>query len=139
MSDEPKVETPGLGSEDEKESRPVEAIAATVRARWEREAAAKTPSGREPFSLERLTARRLSRSRLANGRVQQFAAEQVNICELMAFVICAEQPARAPKVVAILDDLAARRKRAEHIALQIEAAERASVQLWRIRLGSDQP
>ncbi len=118
---------------------PVEASAQLLRQHWQTEAARRTPTGRETTTLAQLDSTRSARRRLASGRVQQFAAEQVSLAELMGYVVASERPARREKVAAILDSLAAARRSARHISAQLEAAEHAMLGLWLIRLGVDEP
>lgn len=70
---------------------------------------------------------------LARGLVQAFAAEQVGACELMALVVAVEQPAQIDRVREAMAGLAQSRRSARHILEQINAAERAAVQLWLAR------
>jgi hypothetical protein len=117
---------------------PLETAAMSLRGRWQREAELLVSSGREPLSLGQVEGRRSARVRLAVGRIQEFAAEQVNICELMSFVVTAEQPGKAEDAAAALDELAAARRKSKHIFDQLEAAERARLKLWLTRFGEPQ-
>jgi hypothetical protein len=114
---------------------PLESAAMTLRARWQREAELLVASGREPLSLAQIEARRSARVRLAVGRIQELAGEQVNVCELMSYVVTAEQPARSGDAAAALDELTQARRRSKHVFEQIEAGERARLRLWLIRFG----
>ncbi len=118
-------------------SPPAEASAQLLRQQWQTEAARRTPTGREPTTLAQLDSSRSARRRLASGRVQQFAAEQVSLAELMGYVVASERPAKRDKVSAILDSLAGSRRSARHISVQLEAAEEAMLRLWLIRLEGD--
>jgi hypothetical protein len=70
--------------------------------------------------------------------VQAFAAEQVAIAEMMAVVVAAEQPARVEPCRVILAELTEKRREARHVLHQVNAAERAIVQLWLARLPEEQ-
>lgn len=113
---------------------PVETSAAH-RAVWERAAAAATPTGREPESLDRIRRRAAGRDAVADGLVQQFAANQVAAFELMALVVANEMPPRSADVKAVLEKVNADRRGADHIFRQIESVERGMAQLWLIRMG----
>ncbi len=112
---------------------PLEVAAAKARLRWQREAERLVPTTREPFNLAQLSQRRAARQRLAMGRVQQFAAEQLAICELMAYVCVAEQAALAPEVAEVLETLEQQRREAGHIFEQLLATERTQLRLWLLR------
>jgi hypothetical protein len=73
--------------------------------------------------------------------VQQFNVEQLACLELLAFITVAEDPTRSESVTKILATLAEARHRATHIIEQVAAAERASLELWIVRVGvsSEQP
>lgn len=121
-------------------SPPMEKASAEVSARaarlsWLRWAQAATPSGREPISLEQIARRQAGRKELASGLVQEFAAEQAGLCELMAYVVVSEQPAAGAQAAEILERLAGVRRSADHIFGQILAGERAMAELWAVRLG----
>jgi hypothetical protein len=114
---------------------PVEEAVVHQRLKWLREAEQLVPSNREPFNLAQIERRRRARAELARGRVQAFAAEQIAVCELMAYVCVAEQPARAPQAARVLDELTEERRRARHIFEQLLAGERARMRLWLLRFG----
>jgi hypothetical protein len=103
------------------------------RLRWQREAELMVPSNREPFNLSQLERRRRALMELAKGRVQEFEAEQVAVCELMAFVCVAEQPARADAAAQVLSELVDERRKAKHIFDQLLSGERARMKLWMLR------
>jgi hypothetical protein len=109
-----------------------------LRGRWQREAELLVASGREPLNLSQVESRRSARLRLAVGRIQDFAAEQVNICELMSYVVSAEQPGKAEEALGALDALAEARRKSKHVFEQIEAGERARLKLWLSRFGEPQ-
>jgi hypothetical protein len=114
---------------------PLENAAMAVRGRWQREAELLVASGREPLNLTQIETRRSARLRLAVGRIQEFAGEVVNICELMSYVVAAEQPARSDDCASVLDELSGARRTSKHIFDQLESAERARLRLWLIRFG----
>lgn len=111
-----------------------DSAARAVRTSWERWAAALTPTGREPLSLDEIRRRHTGRAELAEGLVQSFAAEQVTAAELMAYVVTNERPHAAADAKAVLDRLAASRRSAEHVFGQILACERAITELFMIRM-----
>jgi hypothetical protein len=85
-------------------------------------------------ALEELSGRRAGRLSLARGLVQTFAAEQVSVCEMMAYVVGGERPGASSTIELIMADLSDRRRRAMHIFEQLEAGERAMLRLWLVRL-----
>lgn len=113
---------------------PLEQSAAALRARLALDARERIPTGREPLSLEEIEMRRQGRARLASGRVQEFAVEQLAVCELLAYGVAAEVPGRANAVRTLLNELAASRRAATHVVEQIEACERVMLRLWLLRL-----
>jgi hypothetical protein len=118
---------------------PLEASARAARAKLLAEARGVIAGGKEPWTLAALEQRRAARERVAVGRVKQFAAEQVNACELLAYLATAESAGRAPECVDILLDLETRRRNATHVFAQMEAAERAQARLWLLRFGVPKP
>jgi hypothetical protein len=92
------------------------------------------PTVAAPYTLEQIDRRRAGRIGQARGLVQAFAAEEVSIAEVMAYLATVEQPARAADVRLVTTQLVAERRRAEHVLGQIKATERAIVQLWLIRM-----
>jgi hypothetical protein len=116
-------------------NQPAAAESAALLYRATRAAAeAMVPTIAPPLTLEQIDRRRSGRLGQARGMVQAFAAEEVSIAELLAYIATVEQPARVQDVRLVLSDLAAERRRARHILRQINAAERAMVQLWLIRM-----
>lgn len=113
---------------------PIEESARRLRSILTREAQAKIPSGNEPIRLDQIAVERAGRLRLCEGRVQAFAAEQVSIAQILAFIVSAEQPSRAVAAASILVELQEARNKAQHIAAQIEATERSVVRLWMLRM-----
>ncbi len=118
---------------------PLESSARLYRLRLEREAQDKAPTAREPLSLAQISARHAGRSKIAAGRIQLFAAEQATALELLAYIVAAERPDTSAQIAAILDEAALARRKAPHIATQIEAVERAALRLWLIRLDGGKP
>ncbi|MCB9846674.1 MAG: hypothetical protein H6811_11900 [Phycisphaeraceae bacterium] len=111
-----------------------EASATLLRVRWLRRAEASLAPPNAPMTLGEIEARYASRAALASGPVQRFAAEQLAIVELMAYVTAAEQPTRARDALAIVEEMSSARRRSEHVFQQLAAAERALAQLWTIRM-----
>lgn len=109
--------------------------AQALRGLWRRAADRVVPTGKEVFSLADIERRAAARAALARGPVQAFAAEQLASTETMAFVVVAENPARADAVRAVLDELAQARRQATDLLVQIQACERAALSLWLIRFG----
>ena len=94
--------------------------------------------GRWTFTpLNELEQKHQARVRLAHGGLQEFAAEQLGLTEVMAYVVAAERASKADDVRSVLRELAERRREAPHIFHQIEAAEEAMLRLWLIRLGEE--
>jgi hypothetical protein len=120
---------------DRRRSGPVDELQPIVEleSQWRRAASALLPTGREPITPEQIDRRLSARLALGNGPVDEFAAHHLAVVELMAFVVSLEQPTRADRVREILDELATARRSAVHIFQQVESAERAMLELWRIR------
>jgi hypothetical protein len=87
--------------------------------------------------LHELELRHRARTRLARGRLQEFAAAQLGLTEVMAYVVAAERTSQADGVRAVLAHLSEARREASHAFTQIEAAEEAMLRLWLIRLGEE--
>ncbi|MCE7974984.1 MAG: hypothetical protein DYG92_11795 [Leptolyngbya sp. PLA1] len=104
-------------------------------ARLLHEARSLVPSGKEPFTLASLEAARSARARVASGRVQAFAAGQVDAFELLAWVCVAERPSRADQVAQIVREVTDDRRTAAHVFTQCRAVERANLRLWLLRFG----
>ena len=101
--------------------------------RWRTASESVVPTTPPPYSLDQIERRRAGRLSQARGMVQAFAADQASLCELMAYVVNAEQPARSDQIKLTLSNLSEERRRATGIIDQIRAAERAMTQLWLIR------
>jgi hypothetical protein len=129
----PSPPLPGMPAH--RQDVPLEMTAAAQRSKWQREAELLVASGREPLNLAQIESRRSARLRLASGRIQEFAAEQVNANELMAYVVVAEQPGKGEAAAAVLNDLASERTKARHIFNQLDSAEKARLRLWMLRFG----
>jgi hypothetical protein len=99
-------------------------------------ARAQSPNPGAHATLESIEARRRARRSLAGGPVQRWAAEQAAVCDLLAYVTAAERPAAKPRVRAIMDELAVRRRGADSIARQIRTTEHAMTLLWVVRLNA---
>ncbi len=118
---------------------PIEESARVVRQRLQGEASQRLATGREPLGLLEVEQRRLGRLRLAQGRLQQFAAEQACMVDLMVFLVASENLDHAPAAKAILDDFSAARRKSRHIIEQIEQGEAALLRLWILRFAEATP
>lgn len=116
---------------------PAHLSAAQVYARWRAAADTLVPTTSPPLRLDQIERRRAGRGALARGLVQQFAAEETSVCELMAYVVAAEEPSQGDRVREILSRLAGDRRGASKITEQINATERAMVELWLVRFQED--
>lgn len=118
---------------------PIEDSARVVRQRLQAEASQRLATGREPLGLLEIEQRRLGRLRLAQGRLQQFAAEQACMVDLMVFLVASENLDHAPAAMAILDEFSAARRKSRHIVEQIEHGEAALLRLWILRFTEAAP
>ncbi len=100
---------------------------------WRAAADGAVPSIAAPIGLDQLERRRSGRQGQAVGLIQQFAAEQASLTELLSYLVASEQGSRVEDVRLVLADFASERRRARHIFRQMNAAERAMTQLWLIR------
>lgn len=116
------------------EQRPVEMLAAMLRSRLQREAAARQPTGRELYTPDVIQSRHATRVRAAAGRLQALVAEQLAIFDYLAYITVTEDASRSSSVAEVDAELQAAVRRADHVAEQIEAAERAMAILWGMRL-----
>lgn len=116
---------------------PAHASAAMVWARWRAAADTLVPTSPPPMRLDQIERRRHGRVSQARGMVQLFAAEQTSICEVMAYVVAVELPAEGVRVKEVLDRLATDRRKAAGVLEQINATERAMIELWLIRMQED--
>ncbi len=124
------------GSEQAAPAAPALEVAVVQhRLKWLREAELLVPSNREPLNLAQVEQRRRARMELAKGRVQEFQAEQLAVCELMAYVCVAEHPARAGRAAEVLAELTEERRGSRHVFEQLLAGERARMKLWLLRMG----
>lgn len=90
-----------------------------------------------PIARDVVERRRRGRQSLARGPTQAFAAEQISIAELLAWTVAGEQRSRAAEVGEVMAEMTSARQAAVHVYQQIEAAERAMLQLWLIRFGEE--
>ncbi len=95
-----------------------------------------SPAPLTPTQIDRL---RVSRMAQARGPIQQFAAQQASLAELLAYAAHTEQPARVAETRAAFDRMHAARRDAKHIFQQLTHTEAAIVRFWTIRLGEDAP
>ncbi|MCH7791968.1 MAG: hypothetical protein IID31_06780 [Planctomycetes bacterium] len=91
--------------------------------------------GASAIDTDAVDRRRTGRLGLATGPVQQFAAHQASLCEVMAVVIASERPEAAARIRALMDDMTDQRRRAIDIYRQIHAVERSMLELWLMRIG----
>lgn len=106
---------------------------------WRSAAEPLIPSVSPPFTLSQIERRRAGRLNHARGPVQQFAAEQVSVCELFAYIVTCERPGRAEAIRKAMRDLGDERRAAMHIFHQMIATERAMTKLWLIRIEPEDP
>lgn len=95
------------------------------------------PNRAAPVPLTLIESRRTGRRALAAGPIQAWAAEQVSLAELLAFVVTGEQPASAPRAAAIIDDMMRERRGSQRVFEQIKVTERAMLRLWLLRYGKE--
>lgn len=93
------------------------------------------PADRPPMTPDQIERRLASRLAMASGPVQQFAAEQVALAEMLAYVICAERPVQSTKAREIAETMVADRRSAKHIFQQMIVTEQAMSRLWALRFG----
>ncbi|HYE63139.1 MAG TPA: hypothetical protein VD997_14185 [Phycisphaerales bacterium] len=111
----------------------IDVAAVQLRLSLQREAEMLVPTAREPYNLTQMEQRRRARAELANGRVQEFQAEQIAMCELMAYICVAEQPSRAAQAGTILSEMDQERRRCKTAFEQLAVTERARLRLWILR------
>jgi hypothetical protein len=109
------------------------------RARLLREAEGTVPSGKELAALPGIVRRHTARESLALGKVQDFAAQQIGACEILAYIVSSQKPDVAPVVASIMSTLESDRAKAPHVFTQIEAVERDTLRLWILRAGNRSP
>lgn len=100
---------------------------------WRDAAEAVSPNGAAPLALDVIDRRHEGRISLASGPIQRFAADQVGIVELMAYVVTAEHADRAKDAAIVISEMASQRRKASHVFEQLVAAEKAMLRLWLIR------
>jgi len=116
---------------------PIARSARLLRLALEDEAKRQLPSGREVVTLQQIRLERVARAKAVQGRPQQFVAEQVSAVDVLGYVVVAEAPHRASTVQEIIEAYAKHRRGAMHVTEQIEAGERAMLQLWLVRMKGD--
>lgn len=87
------------------------------------------------LNLEQIDRRHRQRMQQAVGPVQKFAAAQSGLLEVLGFVTAQERPNVQTRVVQILNDAAAERRKASHVFEQVVVNERALIRVWMFRLG----
>lgn len=93
------------------------------------------PADRPPMTPDQVERRLSSRLAMASGPVQQFAAEQAALAEMLAYVICAERPVQSTKAREIALEMVVDRRSAKHIFQQMIVTEQAMSRLWALRFG----
>lgn len=116
---------------------PIERSVRLLRLALEEEAKRQLASGREVITLQQIRLERLARAKAVQGRPQQFVAEQASAVDVLGYVVVAEAPYRSSAVGEIIDAYAKVRRGASHVSEQIEAGERAMLQLWLVRVKGD--
>lgn len=95
-----------------------------------------------PYPLTEIVRRREGRARFARGPVQEFAAAQVSLAEVMAYVVAANRPSQASDIRSLMKTLASERRpddtevAKQHIFRQLYVTERTILKLWLILLGA---
>ncbi len=97
------------------------------------------PNPSAPIPIDRIDRSHAGRLALARGVAQQFSADQVGCAELLAYLVSAEQPARAAVAATVLKQLSAKRREATSVVEQIKCTEAAMLRLWMLRSGEDAP
>lgn len=87
------------------------------------------------LTLPEIQSRRAARLAVASGSIQRFAAEQISLTEVMAYVVAAEQPSHAAEAARTLDELTQKIRAATHVASQCLDTELAMLRLWSLRFG----
>lgn len=90
-----------------------------------------------PADLPSLQRRHNSRQALADGPIQMFVAQQLAILDVTAYLFVAEQPNLRDDALRILREHASTRARTASVLEQAVDIERATLELWRLRLGFD--
>lgn len=122
----------GIG--DVADARTLLSLVTTLRSRWDQDTQRASPSGRELSTLVEIRKRAAARGAVASNIVQRFVAEQFACVELMAYVVVAEEPARAARVTDVMAAFATARRSATHITGQVLAGEVAMAELWAVRM-----
>jgi hypothetical protein len=110
-------------------------IAAALVQYWHEQAEPLRVANPLPDTLTGLRRRRAMRTRLVDGPMQQFAANQLGIMDLLAYIAVAEQPAKRDALAGILRASADARNAAPSVVEQSLHIERAILRIWRVRLG----
>jgi hypothetical protein len=108
--------------------------AAEVWRKWRSAADTLVPSSPPPIPVDQLERRRLGRRSQARGMVQEFAAEQTSLAEVMSYVVSCERPEKVEQIKLILTNMASDRRHAKSVLEQIKITERSISQLWLIRM-----
>lgn len=97
------------------------------------------PNSHAHRSIDLIQQRHAARLAIAKGELQQFAADQAAIADVLAYAAAGESPARAPLIRAELDRLDAARRNADSLSLQLRLTEESILRLWLIRFGEEVP
>jgi hypothetical protein len=116
-----------------------EDAAALVRAAWRSVAAGLLVSQPVPAPLNELDRRSRMRTQHADGAIQRFVAAQIDVIELMTYVIAAEQPALREEVSRRLAESSRRREAMTHVLDQLVEVQQQILRLWQLRIHSGQP
>lgn len=112
---------------------PAEAAALELQA-WVDRASILMSSSPWPDSLAGLQRRHATRLRLAQGPIQDLIARQLGILDLLSYVAVAERPDMREQAAGVLRQSFDRRLTAPGAVQQAAEIERATVQMWRLRL-----
>jgi hypothetical protein len=113
--------------------------AARLARQMELEADRAVPTGREPMSLSRIILLHRQRQALARGPLQNFAAHQIAVADLLAYLAVAENPSLGPQVGELMQEMSTNRNKATHIIDQVYVVEETILRLWILRIDGQSP
>ncbi|RMH10454.1 MAG: hypothetical protein D6695_11370, partial [Planctomycetota bacterium] len=116
---------------------PAARSAGLLRTRWDRIGERSVPTPAFDLNPAEIQRHYTARKALARGLVQHFVVEQRALAETMAYVIAAERPDAVASIHDVLDRLERDLQAAVHVFQQVALGERAMLELWQIRLGSE--
>ncbi|MFG0329315.1 MAG: hypothetical protein ACF8PN_05385 [Phycisphaerales bacterium] len=102
--------------------------------RWLRAARPMAPTDPTPAPLRDIERRAEARLALAHDPIGAFAASQLGVLELAAYVTAAERPEVREDILLILAEATEARARATSVFAQLIAVERALARIWKLRL-----